>query len=370
MKGIQGVDVKGKRVFVRADFNVPISNGKVADSFRIEKTLETIQYLVAGGAHIILASHIENDAGENSLRPVYEYLQEKFPMEFVCEYYPNTPVELGHAFENGKIVLLENLRKYEGEKNNDDVFAKHLSSFADIFVNESFATSHRRHASLVKIPTYIPAYAGIVFEQEVTELSRAFHPEHPFLFILGGAKFETKLPLIQKFFALADKVFIGGALANDFLKAKGVNTGISLLSKGNISVAEFLTDKLILPVDVRVKTADGVKVKKIEEIDDGDFIVDVGPQTIESMDSIILDSKFILWNGPLGNYEIGFKDSTLELAKKIANSSAMSIVGGGDTVASIAELGLSSKFSFISTGGGAMLDFLANETLPGIEALG
>ncbi len=367
MKSIQNRDVKGKRVFVRVDFNVPIKDGVITDDFRIQKSFQTIEYLRSRGAKIILASHI--DVEPSTLLPVYEYLKNKHKVTFIEDYYPNTPRELGSALERGEIVLLQNLRKYGGEKSNDDAFAKHLASFADLYVNEAFAVSHRNHASVVQILKHIEGYTGFVFEEEVKELSRAFHPEHPFTFVLGGAKFETKLPLIDKFFDLADQIFIGGALANDFFRAKGVQTGVSLLSNGNIGVKRFLTDKLILPIDVKVKNGDGIFIKKPEDVLPEDYIVDVGPKSIELFAPIIKESKFILWNGPLGNYEKGFKNATLSLAKEVAETEAISIVGGGDTIASIEELGIKDKFSFISTGGGAMLDFLANETLPGIEAL-
>jgi phosphoglycerate kinase len=367
MKSIKNRDVNGKKVFVRVDFNVPMQDGKITDDFRIKKSFETIEYLQKNGAKIILASHI--DVEPANLRPVYEYLGKKLKIVFIEDYYPNTPTELGVALENGEIVLLQNLRKYEGEKANDDVFAKHLASFADIYVNEAFAVSHRNHASVVQILKYIEGYVGFVFEEEIKELSRAFHPEHPFVFVLGGAKFETKLPLMQKFFDLADFVFIGGALANDFFRAKGIQTGMSLLSEGNTKLENFFTNKLILPTDVKVKNGDGIFIKKTDDILPEDYIVDAGPKSMESFSEILRKSKFILWNGPLGNYEKGFKDSTLTLAKNIAESGATSIVGGGDTIASIEELGIKDQFSFISTGGGAMLDFLANETLPGIEAL-
>jgi len=360
-------DIAGKTVFLRADFNVPVKNGVITDDFRIQKTKHVINFLKQKGARIIMASHFEGEGG--SLAPVAKLLSLEYPIAFIQNYFPDTPTDLHEALKSGEIVLLENLRIYAEEKGNDEAFAKHLASFADMYVNEAFASSHRAHSSIVGIPKYIPSFAGFVFEEEVKELSQALHPEHPFVFILGGAKFETKIPLIEKFFTLADKVFIGGALANDFLKAAGISTGTSLLSNTSVDIKKFLTDKLIMPFDVRVKSGGGSIVKKVSEITETDYIVDVGPETMKSVCPVIGSAKYVLWNGPLGNYELGFKESTLSLAKCIAESDSMSLVGGGDTVASIAELNLSEKFSFISTGGGAMLDFLANETLPGIKAL-
>ncbi len=355
-------DFAGKTVFVRADFNVPIVDGVVSDDFRIKKALETIDFLRASGAKIILASHIEG--GDKTLRPVFKYLKTKYKIDFIDDYFPAVP-----DFSSSDVFLLENLRKYPEEISNDEAFSKHIASFADCYVNEAFSVSHREHASVVGIPKILPSYAGMSLEGEIRELSYAFNSDHPFFFVLGGAKFDTKLPLVRKFFKLADSVFIGGALANDFFRAQGLNTGNSLLSEKDLNFNEFLNEKLILPVDVVVENNGRREIKKIEDIALGDVISDVGPQSMELVRDQIAKAQFVLWNGPLGNYERGFKESTLSLAKILADSDATSIVGGGDTIASIAELGLENKFSFVSTGGGAMLEFLANETLPGIDAL-
>ena len=360
-------DIKGKTILLHLDLNVEILGNEVADDFRIKKSMPLIDFLRNKGANLIFASHIDPDP-ETSLRPVFEYLKKQLPVVLLEDYFPEAP-DLNVHFAKGNIVLLENLRKYKEEKENDENFARHLASFADFFVNEAFSISHRKHASIVGIPKYLPSFAGFAFEEEMVNLSRAFSPPHPFLFVLGGAKFDTKLPLLKRFFNLADSIFIGGALANDFLKARGYSVGKSLVSTENINLDEFPEDKLIMPIDVVVKNSNGLSTKKIEEVIAQDCIVDVGLQSVTALYSTIENANFILWNGPLGNYEEGFKQATLTLAKKIAEASATSIVGGGDTMASIAELGLGDKFSFISTGGGAMLEFLANETLPGIEAL-
>jgi len=365
MKTIQDIpDIEGKRIFVRVDLNVPVQNGVVVDDFRIRAALPTIQLLLDKGAHIVLASHFEGEGG--SLKPVYEYLKKTYnDLVFVEHYFPETSSD----FMQHRIVLLENLRKYEGEKANDPVFAEHLSSLADIYVNESFASSHRPHASFVGIPKYIPSFAGITFMNEVENLSKAFNPEHPFLFILGGAKFETKIPLVKKFSNLADTMFVGGAIANDFFRAKGIRTGKSLLSKGDFNLHEFLSPKLLLPNSVVVEGNEGSVTKDVTKVDEDEKIVDVGLTSIEDLKLVIEQAKTIVWNGPLGNYEAGYKEGTLLLARLVAQSSAHSIVGGGDTVASIADLHLEKDFTFLSSAGGAMLDFLANGTLPGIEAL-
>lgn len=368
MKTLRDIPLlSNKKVFLRADFNVPVRDGKVADDFRIKKTLSSIDFLREKGASIIMASHFEGEGG--SLAPVAEYLRELYPVVFVSDYFPENNSQIKEALSNNSLVLLENVRKYEGEKSNDEKFAQHLASFADFYVNEAFASSHRNHASIVGIPRFIPGFAGFVFEEEVRELSKMFNPPHPFMFVLGGAKFETKLPLIKKFFNIADSVFIGGALANDFLKARGLPTGESLLSSSSPDIQEFLQEKLIVPCDALVKNDSGMVYKEIKDILPRDYIVDVGPETMKLVAEKVGVSKSLLWNGPLGNYEIGFKEATLSLAKSVALSGSFSVVGGGDTIASIAELNLFDEFSFISTGGGAMLDFLSHETLPGIDAL-
>lgn len=360
----------GKKILLRVDFNVPIKKGKITDDFRIKKSLPTINYLREKGAKIILVSHIENEETP-SLKPVFEYLLKTgLKISFVEDFTKKDGEKVLESMKNGDIVLLENIRIFEGEKKNDLMFAKKLSSLAEIYVNDSFSVSHRSHASIVGVPKFLPSYAGLLFEDEVKNLLLALKPPHPFIFILGGAKFETKIPLIEKFLKIADKIFVGGALANDLFKAKGSAVGKSLVSGTHIDFSNIISNnKIILPGDLTVKTKNGQVIKNINEVGDEDIIVDVGSKTISNFSKLIEDAKFILWNGPLGLYEDGFKKGTLGLAKVIADSDATSIIGGGDTTAAIAELKNEDKFSFISTGGGAMLDFLANETLPGIKAL-
>ncbi|MEX2013765.1 MAG: phosphoglycerate kinase [Parcubacteria group bacterium] len=322
-------NLKGKKVLVRVDWNVPIENGKVIDDFRIKKSLATLEYLKNSGAKVVIATHLEPEG--SSLDPLQAYVPEG-------------------------ATLLPNLRDNPGEESNSDKFAKELAGQADIYVNEAFSASHREHASIVKVPKFLPSFIGLQFALETKELSKAFYPKKPFLFILGGAKFDTKLPLLKKFIGLADHIFVGGALANNFLKEQGVDIGHSLVKEGNFGLRELLnTGKIILPEDTIVK--------------DGK-ILDAGPRSIENLKPIISSAKLVLWNGPLGSYESGYKIATLDLAKMIAEFSTEAIIGGGDTIAAIRELGLFDKFSFVSTGGGAMLDFLATGTLPGIEALG
>lgn len=339
MKSIlEAGNISGKRVLVRVDWSVPIQDSKVVDDYQIKKSLPTIKYLQNAGAKIILISHAEKD--EDSLLPIFKNVKKYLPLTFI---------------KQSNLVLLENLRQNPGEKENSEEFAKKLASLGDICVNEAFGVSHRKHASIVGVPGFLPSFAGLRFIEEVQRLSSVFYPRRPFLFILGGAKFDTKLPLLKKFINIADDIFVGGALANNFFREMGEDIGDSLVSQDSFGLDELLkTGKIILPEDTISK--------------DGK-ILDAGPNTIEKLKTKISAAKLILWNGPLGNYELGYKVATLELAKLIAESGNESIVGGGDTLASIEELNLLDKFSFVSTGGGAMLDFLATGTLPGIEAL-
>lgn len=329
--------IKGKIILLRVDFNVPIKNGKVEDDFRIKKALPTINFLLKKGAKIILITHLGED-GTASLEPVIKCFFK------ISKIAPN------------KVTFFDNIRKFPGEIKNDPAFAKKLSTMGDIYVNEAFSVSHREHASIVTLPKYLPSYAGFQLEKEVENLSHAFKKiKHPFLFILGGAKFSTKMPLIKKYLKLADQVFVGGALASDFLKAKGYDIGKSLVSDNNYGIRELLKNKkLVLPTDF---------IKKDK------YILDIGSQSIENLASMIKKSRLILWNGPLGKYEDGGAEATKKILKLVANSKAETIIGGGDTVALITEMNIENKFSFVSTGGGAILDFLANGTLPGIKVL-
>ena len=350
MRSIKQIkNIKGKTALVRVDFNVPIKNGKVLDDFRIQKALPTIRFLQKKGAKVILISHLGKD-GKESMKPVADCLKKYIKKD---------------------ITLLENVRKYPGEERNDDSFARGLSRRGDFYVNEAFSVSHRKHASVVGISKYLPSYAGFQMEEEIKNLSKVFkNPKHPFLFILGGAKFSTKMPLIKKYIKLADYLFIGGALMNDFLKAKGYEVGKSLVddTKGIESILK--NKKLILPVDVLVLSGGKLINKKVDQIKKDEIILDIGKESVKIAESYIKKSQLILWNGPLGKYENGGDKATKKLLKAVASSKAESIVGGGDIVSIVSQMKIEKKLSFVSTGGGATLDFLANGTLPGIKALG
>ncbi len=394
MKTIKDIEVlKGVRVLLRADFNVPVKNGAVVDDFRIRKILPTLAYLKEKGARVILISHIESNETSGSVNPAVKTEPTLVPiipalkkLGVECGFIENygNAFAASQALTDGGFILLENLRVNPGEKKNDRKFAKELSSLADIYINDAFSVSHRAHASIVAITEFLPSYAGFLLESEVTNLSAAFNPERPFLFVLGGAKFETKVPLIEKFIQTADTVFVGGALAHNFFKEKGYNLGKSLVSAQDFDLKRFFGNpKLLLPIDVVVQNDAGEKILKMpDKLAADDIIMDAGPETVALLQKTISAAKQILWNGPLGAYEKGFKQPTIDLAKAVGaatkNSGAKTIVGGADTLATIAEIGdqgsstgesIEREFSFVSTGGGAMLDFLANETLPGIDAL-
>ncbi|MEI6280775.1 MAG: phosphoglycerate kinase [bacterium] len=370
MRNIKQIkNVKGKRVLLRVDFNVPIVDGKVGDDFRIIKALPTIKFLQKKGAKLILITHLGK--GGETLLPIVNVLNKYIKVEFVGDVVGPIVQKAVSLMMNGDIVLLENIRNNKGENECSKTFAKELAKFADIYVNDAFSVSHRKDASIILLPKLLTSYSGLQLEEEVKNLSEAFkNTKHPFLFILGGAKFSTKVPLIKKYLKLADQVFIGGALANDFLKAKGYEVGQSLVSDTNYGIEKILKNKkLILPEDVLVKNGDKLINKKVNEVGKDEVIIDIGSETIEKLKPFIKNAKLVLWNGPLGKYEAGGAIATKEIIKIVATSRAKSIIGGGDTVTIISGMKMENEFSFISTGGGATLDFLANGTLPGIKAL-
>lgn len=364
-------DLAGKRILLRLDLNVPLLNGEVRDAYRIEQSIPTIDFLRKAGARVIIMSHLGSGKPEDTLFPIAKYLNQKFPVKFLDRLMSPENGDVIHSMHDSDVILLENLRHNNGEEKNDPKFARYLASLGDVYVNDAFAVSHRAHASLVGVPALLPSFAGILFAQEVEHLAVAFAPKHPFLFILGGAKISTKMPLLKKFLTLADHVFLGGTIANNFLKAAGHEIGRSVYEKTALDgLPALLADKrLVLPSDVVIKNSDRSEARSIEDVSPNDMIVDIGGKTIKNLERLVREAKLIVWNGPLGYYEEGFTGGTRGLFLLVADSKATSIVGGGDTAALVNEVGFLDRFSFVSTGGGAMLDFLLNETLPGIEAL-
>lgn len=368
MKSIKDIkNLKGKTVLVRTDFNIPIENGKIVDPYRILKALPTIQYLKKKGASVILVSHSDLQKDTQTLLPVSQFLSKHIKVRFIKESLPEN-LDL----KKGEIVLFENIRRDKGEVKNNVNLAKKLASFADIYVNEAFPVSHREHTSIVGVPKYLPSYIGFQFESEIKHLSLVLkNPKHPFLFILGGAKFETKMPLIQKFLKTADRIVVTGALMNDFFKIAGFEVGKSLVEGKDYGIKKIINNpKLLLPVDVVVTGRDGGRLtKSISEVGKEDKIVDIGDRTLYELGMLVKKAKLVLWNGPTGQYEAGFDHGTTELLKMLAKSKAKTIIGGGDTVALVSKLKLEKKLTFVSTGGGAALEYLAKGTLPGIKAL-
>lgn len=359
-------NLRGKRALLRLDLNVPMDETRILDNTRIKKALPTLLYLRKRGARTIVISHLGND-GTHSLKEVARILGKHIPLGFVPKVVGRDVEERVRSMKNGSILVLENLRKENGEMGNNTFFALSLSRLGDVYVNDAFSESHREAASIVSLPKFLPSYAGLLFEEEMKELSRVFAPKKPFLFILGGSKIFTKLPLIKKYLKIADYVFVGGAIMNNFFKARGFEIGKSLADNAGEDVRPLLKNKrLILPSDIVVN--DG-EVRAVGNVDKKDIIRDIGTESLAKLEKLISDSKEILFNGPLGNYELGFDETTKETLKAMAKTKARTVVGGGDTLVIVSRLKLENKFSFVSSAGGAMIEFLANSTLPGIEAL-
>jgi len=342
---------KEKKILLRVDFNVPIARNKVADDFRIKASIKTINGLLKKGAKVLLLTHLEADGKTPGLGAVASRLEKllKAKIKFIKGKIPADPCEYPE-----RVWLFDNLRLNPGEKKNDRDFAKQLARWGDYYINDAFAASHRKHASIVGIPRFLPHGAGPLMRAEIKNLSKFFNPEHPFLFILAGKKFATKEPLVSKFIKKADAIFIGGALANTFLKKRGVDVKRSKVESVAIPDNILWFPKIILPEDWKIGEGS---------------IYDAGPKTIRTLAELAKNAKLVLWNGTLGLCEKGYTYGTRELGMALGKSKAFRLVGGGDTVAAIRKMKLEKNFDFISTGGGAMLEFLAEGTLPGIEAL-
>ncbi len=367
-------------ILVRSALNVPIENGEVVNDYRLRKAAGTLEFLSRHGARVIVISHI-GEAGTETLAPVARALKRIVDnVSFLPETIGARARDAIRTLSPGQILVLENLRRTKGEVYNDPTFAGELASLADAFVEDSFDTCHRPHASIVSVPRLLPSYAGLLLEEEVRELSSALTPQHPALAVIGGAKFSTKEPVLNALLDSYDHVFVGGALANDFLQAAGKKVGASLVSGADPEKIKPLLShpKIVLPVDALVLPKEAVgamdararaRIATVDDVRPDELMLDHGPATSALLADLAKKTKTILWNGPLGNYEKGFVDATDAFARAIAHSQARSVVGGGDTVASIENLGLMPHFSFVSTGGGAMLEFLAKGSLPGISAL-
>jgi len=365
------LDLRGKYVLIRSSCNVPFDGGVVSNVYRLKQALPTLNYLRNAGARSIVLAHIGRDASD-SLLPVYDAFNKLIPMQWGGSIIENDFSDKRAVMQDGDILLVENVRQDEREAGNDSGYAAHVASFGDLYVNDAFDNIHRTHATMVTLPALLPAYAGLTLADEVAHISKVMTPDIPSLFLLGGAKFETKMPLLHKYIDEYDSVFVGGALANDLIAGLGYEIGRSLRSDVSLDGSPLLTHpKLILPKDVVViNDAGGKRVCGISEVLKNEMIVDMGPATVTALIPYIRQSQTILWNGPLGKYEAGGNGSTHEVARLVAQSNAYSVLGGGDTIAAVEELGLNDQFGFVSTGGGAMLTFLEEGTTPALEALG
>ncbi len=363
--------LKGKYVLVRADFNVPVVNGKVRDDMRIRAAYPTIDLLRKQGARVVLISHIGRESTE-SLRPVANVLKKQYGGSFLCipELFGDKVEAIRISMKNGDVLLLENLRSHEGEKAGSVSFAKELARLGDFYVNEAFPVSHRKDASIVTLPKLLPAFAGLQFQKEVTELSKVLSPKHPFLCIQGGAKAETKIPLIKQYLKSADSVVIGGALANDFLRTSGFSVGQSAVSDSGVNLSALVKNKKLLIPNTVVVMRGGKKVTiSVSDVQSDESIYDIGLPSIEALTESIAKAKMIVWNGPMGWYEGGYTKATEKVLDLLAKAKGTVIIAGGDTSVLVDKKKMHDSFSFVSTGGGATLEFLAKGTLPGITAL-
>ena len=387
-KSVDDINVKGKKVLVRCDFNVPLdADCNITDENRIVGALPTIEYLVNNGAKVILCSHMGKPKGEPkpelSLAPVAKRLSEKLGKEVIFAADDNVVGENAKAavaaMNEGDVVLLENTRYRAEETKNVDTFSKDLASLADLFVNDAFGTAHRAHCSNVGVTEYIkPAVAGYLIEKEIQFLGNAVNtPVRPLVAILGGSKVSSKISVIENLLKKVDKLIIGGGMAYTFMAAQGKTTGTSLLEPDYIDYAKKMIDeagdKLVLPVDTVVakEFANDAESKIAENgIEDGWMGLDIGPKTIDLFSEVLKDAKTVVWNGPMGVFEMpNFAKGTNAIAKVLADIDATTIIGGGDSVAAVNQAGLGDKMSHISTGGGASMEFLEGKALPGIVAL-
>jgi phosphoglycerate kinase len=362
-------DWSGKKIIVRIDTNVSLGeNGVVddAEAWRLEKSLKTIRFLADAGACVVVLGHIGRD-GTQSLKPVHQYMTKKIQMGFGDLQNIDLTARAVRHMANGSVVMIENLRQSIDEKNNDLSFLQALITECDGYVNEAFSVSHRMHASVAAITEVLPSYFGFQFYDEVSHLEQLFDTDHRrTVLVLGGAKFGTKLDLLESMVQDVDFVLVGGALAHPFLQAAGINIGKSF-TDDSVNISKISAyEKIILPVDCVDQDGD---VVSINEIRGDDMILDIGPETEKLFETIIDSADVIIWNGPMGKYEDGYIAGSQELAKSISHAKGVSMTGGGDTATVILESGLGDSFDFVSTGGGAMLDFLVHKTLPGIELL-
>lgn len=389
-KTVRDIDVTGKKVLVRCDFNVPLDKetGKITDNRRIRAAIPTIEYLIDHNAKVILCSHLGRPKGEfnlkYSLKPVAEELSKLLgkEVELAKDVIGEDAEKLTSEIKEGEVVLLENVRFHKEEEENNPEFAKKLASFAEIYVNDAFGTAHRAHASTAGVADYLPAVSGFLIEKELEFLGNALdNPERPFVAILGGAKVSDKIGVIENLLDKVDTLIIGGGMAYTFYKAQGHSIGTSICEEDKIDLANDILNKakeknveILLPIDnhVSAEYSNEAEDKYVEsvEIPEGFMGLDIGPKTIELFKNAIKNAKTVVWNGPLGVTEFSkFEEGTKAIAEALAETEAVTVIGGGDSAAAVEKFGLADKMTHISTGGGASLEFLEGKVLPGIACL-
>lgn len=388
-KTVRDVEVKGKRVLVRVDFNVPMDKeGQVTDDTRIRAALPTIEYLVKGGARVILMSHLGRPKGEVNekyrLNPVARRLQELLgrPVAKVDDCVGELPLQAVGQMQDGDVLLLENLRFYPGEEKNDERFARRLADLGDVYVNDAFGAAHRAHASTHGVAEFLPAVAGFLMEKEINVLGQALvKPERPFVAVIGGAKVTDKIGIIGNLLQKVDTLIIGGGMANTFLKATGKSMGKSLLEADKLDLARELMVsaqdrgvQLLLPVDLVVAPAVSPdaesRVVPVDDVPEDWMALDIGPQSVSLFAGALKGAATVIWNGPMGVFEMEpFAAGTLAVAKALAECPGTTIIGGGDSAAAVEKAGVADQITHISTGGGASLEFLEGKVLPGVAAL-
>ena len=384
-KTVKDIDLKGKRVFMRVDFNVPMADGKVTDDKRIKAALPTIKYVLDQGASLLLASHLGRPKGgpdpEFSLKAASEVLSGLLgiPVKMAPDCVGPEVEAMAKELKPGEVLMLENTRFHKGEEKNDLELAKQMASLADVYVNDAFGSAHRAHSSTEGIARFLPAVSGFLMEQELEYLGRAVaNPEHPYIAILGGAKISDKILVVETLLSKADKLIIGGGMANTFLAAKGYHMQDSLVEEAAIETAKSILeksgDKLILPVDAviadKFDAEANTQVVNVDKIPAGWRMMDVGPKTLDLYKRELDGAKLIVWNGPVGVFEMPkFAEGTFALAKMLAESGATTVIGGGDSASAVKKAGVARQMTHVSTGGGASLEFLEGNELPGVAAL-
>jgi phosphoglycerate kinase len=384
-KTVRDIDLKGKRVLMRVDFNVPMEGGKVTDDKRIKAALPTIKYVLDQGASLVLMSHLGRPKGgfdpEFSLKAAAEVLAGHLgkPVQMAPDCVGPEVEKMAKALHPGDVLMLENTRFHPEEEKNDLELAKKMATLGDVYVNDAFGSAHRAHSSTEGVAHFLPAVSGFLMEQELEYLGRATaNPEHPYIAILGGAKISDKILVVENLLAKCDKLIIGGGMANTFLAAKGLNMQDSLVEAGSIDTAKAIlakhSGKIILPVDAviadKFEAEAQSMVVEVDKVLVGWRVMDVGPKTLELYKQTLARAKLIVWNGPVGVFEMPkFAEGTFALAKLLAESGATTVIGGGDSASAVKKAGVAKQMTHVSTGGGASLEFLEGKELPGVAAL-